>query len=157
MKNALRWAERGLLPDALIRTGIRKLLGHRIAEIDPGDCQDRTQHLEQFIAAMDESPIALHTREANEQHYELPPAFFEKVLGAHLRAAPATMPQEEKRLDEAEAAMLKLYGERAELADGMDILSSWMRLGFAHPMDGYNLSQQPNYGGVKLGAAAPIH
>ena len=46
MKNALRWAERGLLPDALIRTGIRKLLGHRIAEIDPGDCQDRTQHLE---------------------------------------------------------------------------------------------------------------
>ena len=116
MKNALRWAERGLLPDALIRTGIRKLLGHRIAEIDPGDCQDRTQHLQQFIAAMDESPIALHTREANEQHYELPPAFFEKVLGAHLKYSSCYYATGKETLDEAEAAMLELYGERAELA-----------------------------------------
>ena len=97
MKTALRWAERGLLPDALIRTGIRKLLSHRIAEIDPGDCQDRTQHLQQFIAAMDESPIALHTREANEQHYELPPAFFEKVLGAHLKYSSCYYPTGKRR------------------------------------------------------------
>ncbi len=122
MKNALQWAERGLLPDALIRTGIRKLLRHRIREIDPGDCQARTQHLQHFIASMDDSPIALHTQEANEQHYELPPAFFEKVLGKHLKYSSCYYPTGRETLDEAEAAMLELYGERAELADGMDVL-----------------------------------
>ena len=122
MKNALRWAERGLLPDALIRTGIRKLLAHRLTEIDPGDCQARTEQLQQFIATMDDSPIALHTREANEQHYELPPAFFEKVLGSHLKYSSCYYPTGKETLDEAEVAMLQLYGKRAELADGMDIL-----------------------------------
>jgi len=122
MKNALRWAERGLLPDALIRTGIRKLLAHRLVEINPGDCQARTEQLRQFIAMMDDSPIALHTREANEQHYELPPAFFEKVLGSHLKYSSCYYPTGKETLDEAEMAMLQLYGERAELADGMDIL-----------------------------------
>ena len=43
--------------------------------------------------------------------------------------------------------MLQLYGERAELADGMDIA---LGCGWVHLADGYNLSQQPNYGGVNL-------
>ena len=157
MKNALRWAERGLLPDALIRTGIRKLLARRLVEINPGNCQARTEQLQQFIATMDDSPIALHTREANEQHYELPPAFFEKVLGSHLKHSSCYYPTGKETLDEAEVAMLQLYGERAELADGMDILRAGLWLGFAHFVDGFKLSQQPDYGSLEPCAATQIH
>lgn len=84
MKTALRMAERGLLPDSAIRLGIHKLLRHRLLQIDPGDCQSQEQAKAAFIEQMKASPIALHTREANDQHYELPPAFFQQVLGEHL-------------------------------------------------------------------------
>ena len=85
MKYALSLAEKVLVPDALIRAGIRKLLRHRLEEINPGNCEERSKLLQRFLQQMRESPIALHTQEANDQHYELPPEFFEKVLGKHLK------------------------------------------------------------------------
>ena len=85
MKVTLKMAERGLLSDSIIRIGIRKLLRNRIKEIDPQNCENHTRQLQSFINEMDESPIAFNTKEANEQHYELPPLFFQKVLGKHLK------------------------------------------------------------------------
>jgi cyclopropane-fatty-acyl-phospholipid synthase len=122
MKYALSLAEKGLVPDALIRAGIRKLLRHRLEEINPGNCEERSKLLSRFLQQMRESPIALHTQEANDQHYELPPAFFEKVLGKHLKYSSCYYANGDESLDQAEAAMLELYGERAELAEGQDIL-----------------------------------
>ena len=46
MRTAIRLAERGLLPDGLIRLGIRKLLRHRLRQIDPGDCIVGVQNFE---------------------------------------------------------------------------------------------------------------
>ncbi len=141
MKYALRLAEKGLVPDALIRKGIRKLLRHRLAEINPGNCEDRSELLQRFLQQMRDSPIALYTQEANEQHYELPPAFFEKVLGKHLKYSSCYYANGDESLEQAEAAMLELYGERAELQDGMDILelgcgwgslTLWMAARFPH-------------------------
>jgi cyclopropane-fatty-acyl-phospholipid synthase len=122
MKYALSLAEKGLVPDALIRAGIRKLLRHRLEEINPGNCEERSKLLSRFLQQMRESPIALHTQEANDQHYELPPEFFEKVLGKHLKYSSCYYANGDESLDQAEAAMLELYGERAELAEGQDIL-----------------------------------
>ena len=122
MKYALSLAEKGLVPDALIRAGIRKLLRHRLEEINPGNCEERSKLLQRFLQQMRESPIALHTQEANDQHYELPPEFFEKVLGKHLKYSSCYYANGDESLDQAEAAMLELYGERAELAEGQDIL-----------------------------------
>jgi cyclopropane-fatty-acyl-phospholipid synthase len=122
MRTAIRLAERGLLPDRLIRIGIRKLLRHRLRQIDPGDCQAQERAKMTFIEQMRSSPVALHTEEANEQHYELPPAFFEKVLGKRLKYSSCYYDDSATTLDQAEEAMLALSCERAELENGQEVL-----------------------------------
>jgi cyclopropane-fatty-acyl-phospholipid synthase len=69
-----------------------------------------------------DSPIALRTEAANLQHYELPAGLFEHVLGRQLKYSCAYYPRGDETLDQAEEAMLSLCAERAELADGQDIL-----------------------------------
>ncbi len=115
-------ADRGLLPDRLIRMGIRFLDRQRLAKEDRGDSAKQREALEAFIRRMRNSPIAVCTREANEQHYEVPADFFQAVLGKHLKYSGCYWPEGVRNLDEAEAAMLKLTCERAEIADGMNIL-----------------------------------
>ena len=78
---AMRLLESGHVPDWLIRLRIRALLADRLREEDRGDPEVQQAHLSRFVAALRESPIAIHTVDANEQHYELPTAFFTRVLG----------------------------------------------------------------------------
>jgi cyclopropane-fatty-acyl-phospholipid synthase len=78
-------AENGLLPDRLIRFGIRQLDTKRLHEEDHGDSEQPHPTRDQFITEMRQSPIAINTHKANEQHYELPAVFFEQVLGRHLK------------------------------------------------------------------------
>ena len=52
----------------------------------------------------------------------MPPAFFELVLGPHLKYSGAFWPPGVTRLEDAERAMLDLTIERADLADGQRIL-----------------------------------
>jgi cyclopropane-fatty-acyl-phospholipid synthase len=59
---------------------------------------------------------------ANEQHYEVPAAFFEHVLGRHLKYSCGWWGEGETELDAAEEAMLGLSCEHAEMADGLDVL-----------------------------------
>ncbi|NIN40236.1 MAG: methyltransferase domain-containing protein, partial [Gammaproteobacteria bacterium] len=59
---------------------------------------------------------------ANEQHYEVPAEFFRAVLGKHLKYSSCYWERGAADLDEAEAHMLALYAERAELADGQRVL-----------------------------------
>jgi cyclopropane-fatty-acyl-phospholipid synthase len=112
-------AERGLLPDALIRYGIRRLCRERLTQEYAGDWQARKQ---QRIDALKVAPIAIETAKANEQHYEVPPPFFVNCLGPRLKYSSCFYPTGRESLGEGEDAMLALYGERAGLADGMDIL-----------------------------------
>ena len=115
-------AERGWLPDALLRWGMRRICAERLQEeqADNPGAFDLLQR--EYIQQWREGPLAIATDDANEQHYELPPAFFEKVLGKHLKYSCAFWPDAVQTLDHAEAAMLTLTCARAELADGMDIL-----------------------------------
>ncbi|MFO7686084.1 MAG: cyclopropane-fatty-acyl-phospholipid synthase family protein [Desulfobacterales bacterium] len=122
MKILINMAERGLLPDRLIRMGIRLLDRQRLIREDRGDPDKQREALEQFAAHMNASPIAIETRCANEQHYEVPAEFFSKVLGKHMKYSGCYWPEGVRHLDEAEEAMLQLTCARAELADGMTIL-----------------------------------
>ncbi|MBP2684961.1 MAG: cyclopropane-fatty-acyl-phospholipid synthase [Deltaproteobacteria bacterium] len=79
-------AERGYLPDSLVRYGIRRLDRKRLCSEDRGSPERNREAAREFVARLAESPLALHTREANEQHYELPPAFFARVLGPGRRS-----------------------------------------------------------------------
>ena len=128
---AQRLLERGLVPDPLIRLGIRRLLRARLAEEDRGDPEAQQAHLAGLIATLRASPIAIETAAANEQHYELPPEFFRLVLGRHLKYSCCYYRLDGRGdraaaggddLDSAEAAMLDLTCRRARLADGERIL-----------------------------------
>lgn len=118
----LGWAERGLVPDALIRHGIRKLCAKRLREELRGGAEERGARFQAGIDSLRASPIAIHTDAANAQHYELPAAFFQRCLGRRLKYSCAYYRRGDETLDEAEEAMLELYAERAELADGQRIL-----------------------------------
>ncbi|HEY5765654.1 MAG TPA: cyclopropane-fatty-acyl-phospholipid synthase family protein [Candidatus Deferrimicrobiaceae bacterium] len=116
-------AERGLLPDALIRMGIHRLNRRRLASlVRGGDAEAQKENFEGMLRALGSGPIAVETRAANEQHYEVPPAFFRRVLGRRMKYSCALWPPGVESLDEAEEAMLALTCERAGIGEGMEIL-----------------------------------
>ncbi|MDG2524181.1 cyclopropane-fatty-acyl-phospholipid synthase [Stenotrophomonas sp. HITSZ_GD] len=118
----IAWAERGLVPDAALRAGIRRLCAQRLQEEAEGGIEAQAARFSQRIAELAGSPLALHTDAANRQHYEVPAAFFQACLGKRLKYSSCYYPTGRETLDQAEDAMLKLYGERAGLADGQRIL-----------------------------------
>ncbi|CAN5670305.1 cyclopropane-fatty-acyl-phospholipid synthase family protein [soil metagenome] len=115
-------AERGHLPDALIRHGIRRLCAQRLRDEHADNIERADARARMLLLQLRESAIAIETEAANAQHYELPSRFFELCLGKHLKYSSCYYPKGSETLDQAEAAMLALYGERAELADGQRIL-----------------------------------
>jgi cyclopropane-fatty-acyl-phospholipid synthase len=117
-----RLLESDRLPDGLIRAGIRRLLRQRLDELYAGGPEERQARLMRFVAELRTSPIAINTREANEQHYEVPTEFYLRVLGRHRKYSCCLYGPAARTLDEAEAAMLALTVERARLADGERIL-----------------------------------
>jgi cyclopropane-fatty-acyl-phospholipid synthase len=122
MSWSMRLLERNVLPDFLVRIGIRRLLKARLAEEHRGSLEARQQHLMKLIERLRRSPIAINTADANQQHYELPCAFFELVLGRHLKYSSGYYRDSAETLDEAEAHMLRLTTERGALKDGDRIL-----------------------------------
>jgi cyclopropane-fatty-acyl-phospholipid synthase len=119
---ALRWAEQGYLPDALIRLGIRRLTRERLREIDIDNTEIGAERATRFIAALPHMPVALVPEAANAQHYEVPAEFFRHALGKHRKYSSAWWPEGVHTLDEAEAHGLAATCEHAGLADGQRIL-----------------------------------
>jgi len=114
--------EKGLLPDALIRRGIRRLLRKRLQDEDHGGVDVNRERQRQLFSKLAEGPLALSTDAANQQHYELPPEFFEQVLGPRRKYSSCLYPIGVAGIADAEEAMLKLTCQRAGLENGMDIL-----------------------------------
>ena len=121
-QKAVNWTELGLVPDAVIRAGIRRLLESKRKEIHSGDIEFAANTLNRFVAQMNQSPIALVPELANEQHYEVPAEFFRAVMGDHLKYSCCYWPTDVSTLSEAEAAALDLTVKRAGIEDGMNVL-----------------------------------
>jgi len=122
MSVAIDWAEKGWLPDWMIRGGIRKMLAQRLREEGGGDRSERLAALWTFVEEAKLSPIAPLPGRANEQHYEVPADFYRMMLGPRLKYSACLWEEGVRTLGQAEDAMLALTCERAGLADGMDIL-----------------------------------
>ena len=122
MFSGIDLAERGYLPDLVVRFGIRRLLSARIRQEQQLGCEGLSHLEREFAAEIRRSPIALHTDSANQQHYEVPSSYFELVLGPHRKYSSCLWSPGTTDLGAAEEAMLSLCCDRAELADGMDIL-----------------------------------
>jgi cyclopropane-fatty-acyl-phospholipid synthase len=108
--------EKKLLPDWLVRLGIRRLLAQRLREESAR--YDRAA----YVADLRTRPLAEQTAAANAQHYEVPTRFYQLCLGPRLKYSGCLYPTGRESLAEAEEAMLALYAERARLADGQRIL-----------------------------------
>jgi cyclopropane-fatty-acyl-phospholipid synthase len=117
-----RLVDAGVVPDVLIRAGIRRVLAARLAAIQRSSTGDRLADRTRFADERSRGPIAVETKAANAQHYEVPTGFYRRVLGRHLKYSSGWWGPEVDTLDEAEAAMLERYGERAALADGQRVL-----------------------------------
>jgi cyclopropane-fatty-acyl-phospholipid synthase len=114
--------ERGLMPDGLIRFGIRRLVRQRLASLPLTDSQAAAAYRDTFLREMAAAPIALVPEKANEQHYEVPAEFFEKVLGRRRKYSSCLWPAGVTSLDDAEVAALEETCRHAGLEDGQAIL-----------------------------------
>ena len=111
MQTASELAERHWVPDFLIRKVIRALLKNRLRDPRPLE-----------VAALATGALAIEPDQANLQHYEVPASFFRSVLGPHLKYSSCLWSGGARDLAEAEEAMLASTCERAQLADGQDVL-----------------------------------
>jgi cyclopropane-fatty-acyl-phospholipid synthase len=110
-----RIVESGLVPEPVLRVGIRAVCGLRLR-------QERTCDRRAFVDTLRASDVAIETAAANAQHYDVPAAFFERVLGPRLKYSSCYWPHGVTTLGDAEVAMLELTAERAGIADGQRIL-----------------------------------
>jgi cyclopropane-fatty-acyl-phospholipid synthase len=119
MISTVELAERRIVPDPLIRLGIRRLVAQRLREERRSNPGARRAALGDSVA---NGRLAIDTDAANAQHYEIPAEFFGIVLGPHLKYSAGYWPEGVTSLAGAEAAMLGLYADRAQLEDGQRIL-----------------------------------
>ena len=87
------------MPDLLTRAGIRMLVQQRRRQI-------RKQYrklltLKGMLVQMKDSPLAINTLEANEQHYNVSTDFFDLVLGEHKKYSSALFDAPATDLSEA--------------------------------------------------------
>lgn len=138
---ALSITDRGLIPDSVIRHGIRTLVRQRLQEISFEDEGTLASRKEAFISDMAGSRIALNPEKANSQHYEVPTEFFQRVLGPHLKYSSAFWPSGIEDLAEAEEIGLRETSSHADLQDGQSVLelgcgwgslSLWMAVHYPH-------------------------
>ena len=114
--SAIGMTEHGFMPEFAIRAGIRRLCAERLVE------EAGRHNVAAFADRMRRSEIAPVPRKANQQHYEVPPPFFGYVLGEHRKYSSCYWPEGCTTLNEAEAHALAIACERAQLADGQDVL-----------------------------------
>ncbi len=110
--------ERARLPDTVTRAGVHYLVNRTrraLTAVPP----DATQ---EFVREMAAFPVALATAEANQQHYEIPAAFFRKILGRRAKYSCCFFDIPTASLDEAEDRALEITAENADLRDGQSIL-----------------------------------
>jgi len=119
---AFEITEQGLVPDIVIRRGIRHLLKQRLKEIHAQDVARMADDFSAFVTHMRQSPLAVVPEKANEQHYEVPAEFFMQALGEHLKYSCSYWPQGFTQLDEAERMALIDTCEHAQLGNGQNIL-----------------------------------
>jgi len=104
------------IPDLMRRAAIELLVARARAGLS--DAPDEAA----FAAAMAQRPIAEHVEAANAQHYELPAAFFEAVLGPQLKYSCCLYGDGVDAIADAEEKALQETAVHADLRDGQTIL-----------------------------------
>jgi cyclopropane-fatty-acyl-phospholipid synthase len=114
--------EKDLIPDQLIRWGIRNNCKKRIKNETVNDLELQHEKFMVFVRKLKQKPIAEDTKAANEQHYELPTRFFQLVLGKHLKYSCGYWKDGVDDIAKSEEDMLEVTCNRADLVNGQYIL-----------------------------------
>lgn len=110
------------MPDWILRLGIKHICKLRLKEIQTGGVEQNFKQMQNWHKHIKNSPIALETQAANDQHYEVPAKFYELSLGKNLKYSSAVWGESCKTLDDAEALMLKTTMQRMEIGNHQRIL-----------------------------------
>lgn len=115
---AINTAERAPLTDGMTLAGIDFLCSRTKRRL-----ATTSEDVERaFVETMGRFPVAIHTDEANRQHYEVPAEFFGLVLGSRRKYSCCLYPSADTTLAEAEAYALAETIKHADIEDGMSIL-----------------------------------
>ena len=154
---ALDWVEQGLVPDPVVRAGIRRLLKQRLAEIHDHDAASAADLGATFIDDIHAAPIALLPEVANAQHYELPATFFAEALGPHrnMQLMLVAGRHDDSGRCRGCGAAIDLRARRHRQRAGHS--RTRLRLGIPHSVDGATLSAEPHHRGLQFAFATRIH
>jgi hypothetical protein len=94
----------------------------RHGELSKISLTERTHDKLRYIEKLRTLPIAIDTKAANVQQYEVSTGVFESFLGPSMKYSCSLFTTGHETLLEAETAMLQQYISRAEIEDGMRIL-----------------------------------
>ena len=122
INTTLTLAEKGLLPDSIIRAGIRKLVATRLSDISANNCEVGSKIFADFASNMNRANIAEVPELANAQHYEVPAEFFYQSLGTQRKYSSCFWLPETEDLDDAEILALQQTCDHADIQDGQHIL-----------------------------------
>jgi cyclopropane-fatty-acyl-phospholipid synthase len=122
LMNLNRIIESRFLPHWLTRLGVRWSLLRGLRQQYTKGLERQNTQKRALIRKFNRSPIAIHAADANLQHYEVPTGFFQLVLGKRMKYSCCYWSEQNKTLDDAEEAMLRMTCERARIKDGMRIL-----------------------------------
>ncbi|MEM7019852.1 MAG: cyclopropane-fatty-acyl-phospholipid synthase family protein [Pseudomonadota bacterium] len=122
MLNGIELAERRILPDWMIRIGIRQRCGQKLQLEMPDHPEYQQNTYQALVQELRNSPIALASEESKEQHYEVPTAFFRYVLGNYMKYSSCYWGPDENTLEDAENKMLEMTCQRAEITNGQHVL-----------------------------------
>jgi cyclopropane-fatty-acyl-phospholipid synthase len=111
-------AERVPLPDLVIRAAIQRLCSRTATRL----ATDNAESDASFADEMAARAVAEHADAANAQHYEVPAAFFGRVLGPNRKYSSCFYKEPASTLQEAEEEALRQTVAHADLADGQSIL-----------------------------------
>ncbi len=101
--------------------------------------------------------IAEHTDAANTQHYEVPAAFFARVLGPNRKYSSCFYRGPDSTLQEAEEEALRQTVAHADLADGQSILELGCGWGSLSLWMAWQFPNVADHRGVEFAFAADIY
>lgn len=94
----------------------------RQAELDQKSLTEANDEKMRYIESLRSQPIAIETKAANQQQYEIATGVFAAFLGPRMKYSCSLFRTGKETLAEAETAMLQEYIIKAGLEDGMRIL-----------------------------------
>lgn len=115
---AIRLGENVPWPDGMSLAVINQLVGRTRRVLAETSGQTDVD----FARGMAAYPIAIHTREANAQHYEVPAEFFNLVLGPQRKYSCCLYDSQTDSLAAAEELALYETAEHAQLRNGQRVL-----------------------------------